>query len=91
MTESWIWYAFQGDNHVFYGLIRTLKQQELDSTVDTSAMSKADYKKLYSCGILDISNQVTLHNKIFAEINLHFCCQEAGIWGSWQRTFCEEI
>ena len=65
--------AFQGANQVFYGLIRTLKQQRLDRTVHKSALTEADFKKLYSCGILDTNNPVTLQNKVFVEVNLHFC------------------
>ena len=65
--------AFQGANQVFYGLIRTLKQQGLDRTVHKSALTQADFKKLYSCGILDTNNPVTLQNKVFVEVNLHFC------------------
>ena len=65
--------AFQGANQVFYGLIRTLKQQGLDRTVHKSALTQADCKKLYSCGILDTNNPVTLQNKVFGEVNLHFC------------------
>ena len=65
--------AFQGANQVFYGLIRTLKQQGLDRTVHKSAVTEADFKKLYSCGILDTNNPVTLQNKVFVEVNLHFC------------------
>ena len=65
--------AFQGTNQVFYGLIRTLKQQGLDRIVHKSALTQADFKKLYSCGILDTNNPVTLQNKVFVEVNLHFC------------------
>ena len=65
--------AFQGANQVFYGLIRTLKQQGLDRTVHESALTQADFKKLYSCGILDTNNPVTLQNRVFVEVNLHFC------------------
>ena len=87
ITESRIWYdtAFQCANYVFYGLIRTPKQHGLDSTVDKSAISQADYQKFYSCGILDTTNPVTLHNKVFAEINLHFCHREGRIVESWKR------
>ena len=65
--------AFQGANQVFYGLIRTLKQQGIDRTVHKSALTQADFKKLYSCGLLDTNNPVTLQNKVFVEINMHFC------------------
>ena len=65
--------AFQGATQVFYGLIRTLKQQGIDRTVHKSALTQADFKKLYSCGLLDTNNPVTLQNKVFVEINMHFC------------------
>ena len=65
--------AFQGANQLFYGLIRTLKPQGLDRTVHKSALTQADFKKLYSCGILDTNNPVTLQNKVFVDVDLHFC------------------
>ena len=60
------------NNQLFYGLIRTLELQGLDRTVHKSARTLADFKKLYSCGLPDTINPVTLQNKVFVEINLPF-------------------
>ena len=42
---------FQSANQVFYGVIRTLKQQGLDKTGHKSAIWEEDFKKLYSSGV----------------------------------------
>ena len=64
---------FQSANQVFYGVIRTLKQQGLDKTVHKSAIWEEDFKKLYSSGVLGNETPETLLNKVFVEISLHFC------------------
>ena len=65
--------AFNEANKVFGAKFVELKQQGLAKVEHKQPICQQDLQKLYKCGIFDISNPVTLQNKIFFEVMLYFC------------------
>ena len=65
--------AFNETNKVFGAKCVELKRQGLAKVEHKQPICQEDLQKLYECGIFDISNPVTLQNKIFFEVMLYFC------------------
>ena len=66
--------AFNETTKVFGAKCVELKRQGLAKVEHkTTDMSRGSSKVVYECGIFDISNPVTLQNKIFFEVMLYFC------------------
>ena len=65
--------AFNETNKVFGAKCVELKRQGLAKVEHKQPICQEDLQKLCECGIFDISNPVTLQNKIFFEVMLYFC------------------
>ena len=65
--------AFNETNKAFGAKCVELKRQGLAKVKHKQPICQEDLQKLYECGIFDISNPVTLQNKIFFEVMLYFC------------------
>ena len=59
-------------NQVFTGMLKKLKQEGHDTTTHKEAISKEDWEKIWSSGVLDEENPTGLQHRVFLEIMIHF-------------------
>lgn len=64
--------AFKPANEVLVGLLRKLKQDGQDKSKSHPAISEFELAKLYTSGALSDENPISLQNKVFFEVCLHF-------------------
>ena len=65
--------AFQTANHVFTGVLKTLRKEGLDVTSHHPAISQKDMEKLYSnTDIIGEDTPKALQNKVWLEMGIHF-------------------
>ena len=67
--------AFMTSNHVLLGLIKLLKRDGKDTTVQKRSISPGDIEKLYASGVFDMQKPDTLQNKVFWDVMLNFGCR----------------
>ena len=63
---------FLVSNQVFTGMLKKLKQEGHDTTTHKEAISKEDWEKIWSSGVLDDNNPTGLQRRVFMEIMIHF-------------------
>lgn len=61
---------FMSSNHVLIGIVKSLKRKGADKQ---NTISNGDLEKMYSSGVLSITNPTSLVRKVWFEITLHFC------------------
>lgn len=64
---------FMSSNHVLIGIVKSLKREGADKTKHHPPISNGDLEKMYSSGVLSITNPTSLVRKVWFEITLHFC------------------
>ena len=60
-------------NHVMTGIVKTLKREGADKTNHHPPISEGDLQKMYSSQVLSNKTPITLVQKVWFEIMLHFC------------------
>jgi hypothetical protein len=63
---------FMISNHVITGVVKILKRDGKDLSVHKKAASDGDIHKLYTRGVFNIDNPITLQNKVFGDVMLNF-------------------
>ena len=63
---------FNNANTVFYGMIKKLRSEGLDTTEHKSPISPGDIDKLYSTGTIGIDSPIPLQRKVCFDIGVNF-------------------
>ena len=64
--------CFMTANHVFNGLLRTMKEAGKDRTTHKTAIREGDMERLYTTGVLSDLTPLSLIRKVFVEISINF-------------------
>ena len=67
---------FLVSNQVITGMLKKLKQEGHDTTTHKEAISKEDWEKIWSSGVLNDDNPTGLQRRVFIEIMIHFLDEE---------------
>ena len=63
---------FQVANHVYKGIIKTMKREGKDQTIHKQPISTGDLRKLNTSPVFATTNPVSLQRKVWFDIMLHF-------------------
>lgn len=70
---------FMSSNHVLIGIVKSLKREGADKTKYHPPISNGDLEKMYSSGVLSITNPTSIVRKVFLRSRFIFVEEEGKV------------